>query len=169
MQVSTVRVAKSTAKRMCRPTPQNRNVHHMPEAESLLPHGEAIGLQHIGNTGACVYGRFYQPGVLNTDCFLVDRWIGIPTCRRNFVAECVCVCVCLCRSACNLVYECLYICICYVCNIYMYIHVCIWCDMMIQLLTAIGLTPGGSSTVHSYTQTVHRTTQWNRIPRKERK
>jgi len=30
---------------------------------------------------------------------------------------------------------------------------------MIQFLTAIGLTPGGSSTVHIYTQTVHRTTQ----------
>ena len=29
---------------------------------------------------------------------------------------------------------------------------------MIYLLTAIGLTPGGSSTVHIYTQTVHRTT-----------
>jgi len=27
------------------------------------------------------------------------------------------------------------------------------------LLTAIGLTPAGSSTVHIYTQTVHRTTQ----------
>jgi len=27
------------------------------------------------------------------------------------------------------------------------------------MLTAIGLTPGGSSTVHIYTQTVHRTTQ----------
>jgi len=27
------------------------------------------------------------------------------------------------------------------------------------LSTAIGLTPGGSSTVHIYTQTVHRTTQ----------
>jgi len=27
------------------------------------------------------------------------------------------------------------------------------------LLTAIGLTPGGSSTVHIYTQTVHGTTQ----------
>jgi len=27
------------------------------------------------------------------------------------------------------------------------------------LLTAIGLPPGGSSTVHIYTQTVHRTTQ----------
>ena len=30
---------------------------------------------------------------------------------------------------------------------------------MIYLSTAIGLTPGGSSTVHIYTQTVHRTTQ----------
>jgi len=35
------------------------------------------------------------------------------------------------------------------------------------LLTAIGLTPGGSSTVHIYTQTLHRTTQWNRIHRTE--
>jgi hypothetical protein len=30
---------------------------------------------------------------------------------------------------------------------------------MIYLLTAIGLTPGGSSAVHIYTQTVHRTPQ----------
>ena len=30
---------------------------------------------------------------------------------------------------------------------------------MIYLLTAVGLTPGGSSTVHVYTQTIHRTTQ----------
>jgi len=30
---------------------------------------------------------------------------------------------------------------------------------MIYLLTAIGLSPGGSSTVHIYTQTMHRTTQ----------
>jgi len=30
---------------------------------------------------------------------------------------------------------------------------------MIYLLTAIGLTSGGSSTVHIYTQTVRRTTQ----------
>jgi uncharacterized protein HemX len=29
----------------------------------------------------------------------------------------------------------------------------------IYLLTAIGLSPGGSSTVHIYTQTIHRTTQ----------
>jgi len=39
----------------------------------------------------------------------------------------------------------------------------IWYDM-IYSLTAIGLPPGGSSTVHNYTQTIHRTTQWNRIP-----
>jgi len=32
-------------------------------------------------------------------------------------------------------------------------------DRRIYLLTAIGLTPGGSSTVHIYTQTLHRTTQ----------
>jgi len=30
---------------------------------------------------------------------------------------------------------------------------------MIYLSTAIGLSPGGSSTVHIYTQTIHRTTQ----------
>jgi uncharacterized integral membrane protein len=30
---------------------------------------------------------------------------------------------------------------------------------MIYLLTAIGLSPGGSSTVHIYTQTIHRTKQ----------
>jgi hypothetical protein len=32
--------------------------------------------------------------------------------------------------------------------------------IIIYLLTAIGLTPGGSSTVHIYTQTVYRTTQY---------
>jgi hypothetical protein len=31
--------------------------------------------------------------------------------------------------------------------------------ILIYLLTAIGLTPGGSSTVYIYSQTVHRTTQ----------
>ena len=31
--------------------------------------------------------------------------------------------------------------------------------ILIYLLTAIRLSPGGSSTVHIYTQTVHRTTQ----------
>jgi hypothetical protein len=30
---------------------------------------------------------------------------------------------------------------------------------MIYLLTAMGLTPDGGSTVHIYTQTIHRTTQ----------
>ena len=30
---------------------------------------------------------------------------------------------------------------------------------MIYLLTAVGLSPGGSSTVHIYTQIIHRTTQ----------
>jgi len=38
---------------------------------------------------------------------------------------------------------------------------------MIYLLTAIGLTPSGSSTVHIYTQTIHRTTKRNWIPRAE--
>ena len=45
---------------------------------------------------------------------------------------------------------------------------CNWVDTQWQysthlhtkyLLTAIGLTPGGSSTVHIYTQTIHRTAQ----------
>jgi hypothetical protein len=31
--------------------------------------------------------------------------------------------------------------------------------MITYLLTAIGLSPGGSSTVHIYTQTIHGTTQ----------
>jgi hypothetical protein len=35
---------------------------------------------------------------------------------------------------------------------------------MIYLLTAIGLTPGGSSTVHIYTQTVHRTGEGGKKP-----
>jgi len=30
---------------------------------------------------------------------------------------------------------------------------------MIHLFTTTGLTPGGNSTVHTYTQTIHRTTQ----------
>jgi len=34
-------------------------------------------------------------------------------------------------------------------------------------LTATGMTPGGSSTVYIYTQTIHRTTQRNTIPRTE--
>ena len=43
----------------------------------------------------------------------------------------------------------------------------IWYDMiwydMIYLLTAIGLSLGGSNTVHMYTQTVHRTIQLHMI------
>jgi hypothetical protein len=31
--------------------------------------------------------------------------------------------------------------------------------LLIYLLTAVGVTPGGSSTVHIYTQTIHRRTQ----------
>jgi len=34
-----------------------------------------------------------------------------------------------------------------------------WIWYLIYLLTAIGLTPGGSSTVHIYTKTIHRTTK----------
>ena len=37
---------------------------------------------------------------------------------------------------------------------------------MIYLLTAIGLTPGGSSTVHIYIQTIHRTTQLTTLVRR---
>jgi uncharacterized integral membrane protein len=37
---------------------------------------------------------------------------------------------------------------------------------VIYLLTAIG-TPVGSSTVHIYTQTIHRKTQWNTVARTE--
>ena len=32
-------------------------------------------------------------------------------------------------------------------------------QLLLDVLSAVGLTPGGSSTVHIYTQTVHRTTQ----------
>jgi len=39
--------------------------------------------------------------------------------------------------------------------------------MIYILLTAVGLITGGSSTIHIYTQTIHRTTQWNRIHRTE--
>ena len=41
-----------------------------------------------------------------------------------------------------------------------YVEDAIWnIRNMIYLLTAIGLTPGGSSTVHIYTQTIRKTTQ----------
>ena len=36
---------------------------------------------------------------------------------------------------------------------------------MIYLLTAIGLSPGGSSAVHIYTQTVHRTINTKKVHR----
>jgi hypothetical protein len=39
------------------------------------------------------------------------------------------------------------------------------CYDMIYLLNVIGLTPGGSSTLHIYTKTMHKTTQWSRINR----
>jgi hypothetical protein len=38
---------------------------------------------------------------------------------------------------------------------------------MIYLLTAIGLTSGGSGTVHIYTQTIHRTTQLTKKQHKQ--
>ena len=41
-------------------------------------------------------------------------------------------------------------------KIHIYVYVIL---ILIYLLTAVGLTPGGSSTVHIYTQTIHRTTQ----------
>jgi len=37
--------------------------------------------------------------------------------------------------------------------------VCVYLLILIYLLTAIVLSPGGSSTVHIYTRTIHRTTQ----------
>jgi hypothetical protein len=41
-----------------------------------------------------------------------------------------------------------------------YIFLCQYCSTNNMIyLTAIGLAPGGSSTVHIYTQTMHRTTQ----------
>jgi hypothetical protein len=44
------------------------------------------------------------------------------------------------------------------CSVNSNIWYMIWYDT-IYLLTAIGLPPGGSCTVHIYTQTIHRTTQ----------
>jgi hypothetical protein len=73
---------------------------------------------------------------------------------------------------CNMIYDTIYVMI-YDMLWYMIcygIWYMIWYDTMyytIYLLTAIGLTPGGSSTVHIYTQTIHRTTQWNRVHRTE--
>ena len=47
--------------------------------------------------------------------------------------------------------------IAFVLQMYIHLYRCCCC-YMIYLLTAIGLSPGGSSTVHIYTQTIHRTT-----------
>jgi len=41
------------------------------------------------------------------------------------------------------------------------LNVEVYVDVLIYLLSAVGLTPGGSSTVHIYTQTIHRKTQLN--------
>ena len=38
----------------------------------------------------------------------------------------------------------------------------IYIYMIYENLTAIGLTPGGSSTVHIYIQTIHRTTEFGK-------
>jgi len=38
---------------------------------------------------------------------------------------------------------------------------------MIHVLIVIVLTPSGSGAVHIYTHTIHRTSQWNKIPRME--
>jgi hypothetical protein len=47
---------------------------------------------------------------------------------------------------------------------WMYLLVSIqFLSYMIYLFTAIGLTPSGSSTLHIYTKSIHRTTHWNRI------
>jgi len=51
-------------------------------------------------------------------------------------------------------------------NIHVLLFITVDYDM-IYMLTAIGFTPGSISTVQIYTQTVHRTTQRNRIPRTE--
>jgi len=39
------------------------------------------------------------------------------------------------------------------------VFLCHYVLILVYLLTAIRLTSGGSSTVHIYTQTIHRTTQ----------
>jgi hypothetical protein len=48
-------------------------------------------------------------------------------------------------------------------GVYFLFHFNIFYFNMIYLLTEIGLTSGGSSTVHIYTQTIHTSTQWNGI------
>jgi hypothetical protein len=50
-------------------------------------------------------------------------------------------------------------------GVYFLLYFNIFYFNMIYFLTAIGLTSGGSSAVHIYTQTIHRPTQWNGIHR----
>jgi hypothetical protein len=47
---------------------------------------------------------------------------------------------------------------CYYVGVYIDVDIYIYIYIYIYMLTAVGLTPGGSSPVHIYTQTVHRTT-----------
>ena len=49
-----------------------------------------------------------------------------------------------------------------ICSVWYFLfkRIYVWClSYMTYLSNAIGLTPGGSGTVHIYTQTIHRTTQ----------
>jgi len=55
----------------------------------------------------------------------------------------------------------------YIVNTIYYIHILLLTLYIYTLLTAIRLTPGDSSTVHIYTQTIHRTTQLNRIQHRQ--
>jgi len=41
----------------------------------------------------------------------------------------------------------------------LYIYICVCVCVCVCVKTAVGMPPGGSSTVHIYTQTIHRTTQ----------
>jgi hypothetical protein len=53
-------------------------------------------------------------------------------------------------------YVCILLILVYVCAfVTAIIHIYIYIYDMVYLITAIWLTPGGSSTVHIYTQTVH--------------
>jgi hypothetical protein len=57
-------------------------------------------------------------------------------------------------------YVCLSVCVCVCVYIYIYIYIYIYMRIIYDMfVNCIGLTPGGSSTVHIYTQKIHRTTQ----------
>jgi len=51
--------------------------------------------------------------------------------------------------------------------LYIILYYIILYYIILYSLTAIWLTHGGSSTVPIYTKTIHRTIQWNTIPRTE--